>query len=124
MNAIAERGWKPLNHNLLLNDELRATMTDKHKQAELCETSNIFVPKKHNPSDTSTSTVADASISQTTVTCPSTTIESIQNSINFSNGTAAFCIDALLSNQERMKARERIKQEETKGKSIKDIIKE
>ena len=25
--AIAERGWYPLNRNILLNDELRSTMT-------------------------------------------------------------------------------------------------
>ena len=33
-HAIAERGWNPLNRNILLNAQLRATMTPDEKTAE------------------------------------------------------------------------------------------
>ena len=32
-NALADRGWNPLNKNLLLHDDLRATMTRREKSA-------------------------------------------------------------------------------------------
>ena len=46
--AIVERGWNPLNNNLLTNSELRATMTVAEK---LTESSKITLP----PSFTNTS---------------------------------------------------------------------
>ena len=41
--AIAERGWYPLNRNILLNDELRSTMTPAEVQNEMISDSITFL---------------------------------------------------------------------------------
>ena len=43
--------------------------------------------------------------------------------MNFSKGTAAFCIDAIVSQKDLQLARERIKGEHQKGKSIREQLK-
>ena len=44
--AIVERGWNPLNYNLLTNSELRATMTVAEKLTESSKT------RYHHPLET------------------------------------------------------------------------
>ena len=43
--AIADRGWCPLNYNLLTYPEIRATMTKGEKQSELLPGNDVFLPK-------------------------------------------------------------------------------
>ena len=45
-NAISDRGWNPLNRALLLNEELRATMTTKESTPEYSTSHNIHPPNK------------------------------------------------------------------------------
>ena len=127
--AIAERGWNPLNRNIMTNVDVRATMTSSQKQKENEQSSDIILPSLNKSNDfnnednfnTSTTSSDRREASLETV---SESLSSMRDSINFSSGTAAFCIDALLSNYDKMQARERIKQEYNKGKLIKDILKQ
>ena len=45
-NAIAERGWYPLNRNILLNEELRSTMTPTEVCNEMISNS-ITIPSPY-----------------------------------------------------------------------------
>ena len=44
-NALADRGWNPLNQDLLLNDDLRATMTSKERSHQHHTSNNIIIPQ-------------------------------------------------------------------------------
>ena len=128
-NAIVERGWTPLNRNIMTDVDVRATMTNAQKQNEADPSSAIILPLSQNSQDFNVLENLNVSSvsSETTLTFPTTDAESIvsvRDSLNYSSGTAAFCIDALLSNHDKMQARERIKEENYKGKSIRDTLKE
>ena len=47
-NAIANRGWNPLNRNLLLDPSIRATITDAEKENENDASSRIHLPSSLN----------------------------------------------------------------------------
>lgn len=123
--AIADRGWNPLNRAILTNDDLRATMTTKELEDEALPSSNIILPNKiasANPSshdDKSDTTVTDDSTSPSEQ--PSSAPH-VNQQLNFSDGTAAFCIDALLSETDLQKSRARIKGEHQKGLNIRERL--
>ena len=68
--AVSEHGWNPLNFNLLLNPEIRATMTKEEKDNEAL--SNIILPSllqpNPSPNEHTTLTITDSSIT-TVLTC-------------------------------------------------------
>jgi len=118
--AIADRGWNPFNRILLLDPTIRATMTE-HELAS--EASNNLIPpsihhniyKQHDGATASTCTYA-------------TTHQSMINSdvlkkLNYSCSTSAFCVDALVQNEDLMKSRERIKEEKGNGKDVCEQLK-
>ena len=115
IKAIADRGWNPLNRALLLDQDLRATMTRQEKMKEKHHDSNIILP----------STNASDDCTQTTVTISTAGDDELNNQnerLNFNHGTAAFCIDAIVSHGDLQKARERIKSDHLRGKSIKEKL--
>jgi len=59
-----------------------------------------------------------------TVTIDDSTTNVEPPTLNYSSGTAAFCLDSIIIHQLRQHAKERIKEEITKGKSIKQTIQE
>ena len=102
--AIAERGWNPLNFNLLLNEEIRATMTKEEKDNE--ETSDdVILPSitSNSPSESENiSTDRDNSNNSATDTENTSLITAVsahQVSLNFEAGTSAFCLDAIVKQE-------------------------
>ena len=111
--AIADRGWNPLNYNLLLNSELRATMTRREK---LDEPSKVTLPPSMRPKQVNI--VIPSSNNDTNISIDATEDSTQQSSLNFSNGFSADCITSLISNEQLMEARERIKSEKSEGEDL------
>ena len=74
--AISERGWNPLNRNLLMDRDLRATMTQREKCRQYNIHNNVVLPDKfftdHNSSDSGGTTVSSTSCSMFSVNNQST----------------------------------------------------
>ena len=137
--AIVERGWNPLNYNLLLNKELRATMTIAEK---LSESNKVtlpyeFRPRHGNVADEGSSTNTSKSSNQTDTnkssdssdrTCNSgassnSTSNQQSSSLNFSTGMSAECLTALVGADQLMEARERIKKAKSDGDDLSTRLK-
>ena len=142
--AIAERGWNPLNRNLLLNTTLRATMTNDEKQNEI---GSVLIPKAvqfiPTPSTSLSATCTTLVTTCTTLATTCTTLATITNApstprfdpayiqisdsqprekMNYASGTAAFCLESIVKNSDLQNARERIKREQKIGKTISERI--
>ena len=92
--AISDRGWNPLNFNLMLLPAIHATMTQKEIQAEKEETSIIILPSHFVPSEDTASSSAYTGSNESIITgtkCSSTTATDTQqsSSLNFEYGKAA-----------------------------------
>ena len=111
--AISERGWGPLNRNLMLDKQLRSTMTAAEKGKEKEPDSGITIPYHQRQNyiviDDSAPTLDTKFI--TPLPPP------IIDKPNLSNGMAAWCVDAIVQNQDLMEARGRIKKNQENGKS-------
>ena len=123
--VIAERGWFPLNWNLLTIPEIRATMTANERQIEMDSFSVILPDKKLPPTEIESvptekySTPAcDSTIN--TATLLSTITE--KQSLNFNTGTASFVLDAIVQHEVLQKARDRIKREQESGKAVSEKL--
>ena len=129
--AIADRGWFPLNRALLTNKTLRTTMTDEQHAEEFASSIICVPPSTNNALPNSTST---AIVPITTAIIPPSPLINHQyltmpeleprKPLNFSQGTAAFCLDKNFRHTDLMQARERIKNERQEGKSVVEQIKE
>ena len=118
--AIAARGWNPLNYHLLMDPELRATMTASEIQNESCK---IILPSSMKPNQVSASSSSINNETSSTSDAPpdSHNIETTgtqQSSLNFSTGVSAECLNALVGSQQLMEARERIKREKANGEDL------
>ena len=74
--AIAECGWDPLNFNLILNPEIRATMTKEEMANEA--SSDIILPSslsQSNPSPNEDNVVTDTIVTDSSITTVSTTAQ-------------------------------------------------
>ena len=126
--AISDRGWSPLNRAILRNEDLRATMTRQEAANEAKSSSSIILPAAFCANDQSLSTTSNYSgttITETDDDCIQSSLNNEQNSmmkLNFSNGTAAFCIDAIVRENDLQLARERIKGEHQRGKTIRQQL--
>ena len=121
-HAISDQGWNPLNRALLLNDELRATMTKKESTPKYSARNHIFPPNvaSEDPSSTTDSrTVIDNSSESTT---PLNDFPIIADELNTSNGTAGDCMKALFSSKLIQETRGRIKEDTAKGRAIKEEL--
>ena len=115
--AIADRGWFPYNRNLLLHPDLRSTMTDQEKISEV-DHPDIFLPQKK---------IVDCQHGNCSISSHSNSTSHSQDhsaiNLNFNNGTASFCLDALVQQHDLLKSRERIKNEQSKGLSVSEMLK-
>ena len=131
--AIAERGWYPLNRNLLLNNTLRTTMTKSDKEIEIPralfpETVSLqttpFVPHASNTALTTIDSNECSTLASTTTTTTTLIIREPHEKLNYSDGRAAMCLDSIVSHGDLMKARERIRRERSEGKTITERMQE
>ena len=130
--AIADRGWFPLNRNLLMIPEIRATMTANERQIET-GSSSIILPNKSPVKQQVSATSAPESETRQYTLCDSTTNTDTSTtttnsdtkppSLNFNTGTASFVLDAIVQHEDLQKARERIKREQEDGKSVSEKFK-
>ena len=122
-NAIADRGWNPLNKALLLDPTLRSTMTSNEKSDEYQKLNQIILPNKSSYHDKQTTE------SLTTETDQSDELSSLNNNpicndLNFSEGMSSYCLKAFISNEQLQQAREELRKDMDSGKSIKQQLKE
>ena len=126
-NAIADRGWNPLNKALLLDPTLRSTMTANEKCDEYQKLNEIVIPSTspYHTNDLTTgslTTVTDQSTND-----PSSSLNNnptISNNLNFSYGMSNYCLKAFVSNEQLQQAREEIRKDMDTGKSIKEKLRE
>ena len=131
-NALSDRGWNPLNKNLLLHEDLRATMTETEKSKQYHLSHQIIIPQR-NIADVSTTSMTSAgeytrisrsdSSSATFVHSNHPSDSSLSTSLNFSTGESLRCLKAILTQDQLHEARERIREDMSNGKSIKDQLK-
>ena len=118
LQAIADRGWNPLNYNLLTMPEIRATMTKDEKKLELDSSDDIKLPKyilKPNQQSTD-STNSNTYEDETTIN--SETSNSEQLTLNFSTGVSALCLNDIVRHEQLQEARERIQKEKKDGEDV------
>ena len=130
--AIAERGWYPLNRVLLLNRGLRATMTEEEQEREA--TTGIVPYTITNSNDEPRSATFGAIVPYTG-SLPNTTLaiydpkflstprQEPKEKMNFSSGTAAACLDAIVQSNDLMEARGRIKVRRNQGQEFVEEMK-
>ena len=118
-HAIAERGWNPLNRNLLLNTQLRATMTLEEKSVE--QVSNTVSILYHSLENFVHIDESMPTYDLTYLTDPAL---DTSPALNLTTGTAAFCIDSIVQHSDLMESRERIKNRRENGKTIQELIQE
>ena len=123
-NAIADRGWNPLNRALLLDTSMRATMTSKEKTEEYSRSNQIIIPMKKQGTTESDSTTISASSMKSNITNASCNNLPKNEELNFSSGMSNYCLKAYLSNEQLQQAREEIRNDMNTGKSIKQQLKE
>ena len=117
--AIAERGWGPLNRNLLLYKEIQDTMT-KSERETFAE--HIITSPPMNSVDISTdnSTISDL----TNLNLSQTQQPKILN-LNYSSGNSAMVLETYVHESDLREARERNRIKKSKGeemqKSFSDI---
>jgi len=134
--AIVDRGWNPLNYNLLTNSELRATMTIAEKLTESTKACLPFefrprnkVPNEVNnvqadiestvcSQQTSDYIYSSACLNSIIDTAATTTTSQQSSSLKFSTGMSAECLTALVSTKQLMEARERIKKAKSDGEDL------
>ena len=115
--AISERGWFPFSCHLLTYPALRATMTEEEKEKEGLASSNIQLPS--NKKYLCTDLVMEPTFNPDYAIVPYT---SEQQVVNFSQGTAAFCLDKIVQHAEVQAARERININHQEGKSFQEKL--
>ena len=119
--AITERGWNPLNYNLLTYPEIRATMTKSERDNEVSSQLIVLASKLILPTDTTdASTITDDNTSQSN----SLKSASSKISLNFSSGASAFCLQSIISQEQLHNAREKIKEHKDNGKETIEKLKE
>ena len=106
------------------NQDLRATITTKEISQESESSSSVVLPNKSNQSISSNDTGSNSSATLTEPLAPDNNQQNIDvPTLNFSKGTAAFCIDAIVSQKDLQLARERIKGKHQKEKTIREQLK-
>jgi hypothetical protein len=118
--AIEERGWFPFNRNLLLDEEIRQTMTiDETRKEE----SNILFPNLRFNNDKNLLAYQQPTMRQPTNQQDNNTTPPLPP-LNFSGGFSQSCLTKLVSQQDMQKARQSTYDSKKTGLSIKDKIKQ
>ena len=114
--AIAERGWFPLNRKLLIDTQLRSTMTVNEQRDE--RTNGVIVPYH------ATDNFVEIADNEPTLDLQYLPLPPLPASRpNLQSGMSAFCLDAIVQNQDLMDARERIRRNREEGESVSDKLK-
>ena len=113
--AIAERGWNPLNRNIILDTAVRATMTKLEIERET--EAGIVIPYTMTPNYIE----LDESL-------PTVDIQFLSRNVtpskpNLKGGMAAWCLDAIVRNDDLMASRERIRRDGAEGQSVSEKLK-
>lgn len=114
--AIAEKGWFPFNMNLLLNDQIRATMNEDDKKWErenleispyslnlMFKEQLLNLPEDEDP-------YLQPKYSTT------------KSKLNYSYGEAARCIEQIVSQEDLQSARDRIQKNRDVGKMRQELV--
>jgi hypothetical protein len=133
--AINDRGWFPLNRNLLLNPVLRETMTDKDLAEEKEEGLNpMFDTGLRHEQEQTTTTAPKASrlvqvpdmmlTTASNVAESSSTFEDVNmhSNLNFGNGLTQHFLKNIIRKQDREKALEGIKSDKELGINLLDSL--
>ena len=113
--AILERGFNPLNKNLLLDDTLRRTMTDYDKEEENSR-EYITVEKLECIANKSQAEILCSTLSESS---------SLTNShLNFNHAYSSLFIDKLVGHADVEKARARNKYRANIGNNTKELLKQ
>ena len=117
--AIAERGWGPMNRNLMTYPIIRATITKEEKEKEESVDGNIKLPthKKNDPTDLAIMPTFNPDLAVVPYIAD-------QQILNFGKGTAAWCLDSMVMSHDLMAARERIRKSQIEGQTIKEKLQE
>lgn len=117
-NAISERGWNPFNMNLLLNKQIRATMTDEERENEKKD-KEVIIPfhAKENFIE-----INDDLPTYDEKFLLDPKDERKNTIINTNTGVSAYCIDALVSHQDLMDSRNRQKKKRIDAKEEDDML--
>ena len=137
LNALADRGWNPLNKNLLHHEDLRATMTTLEKSSHYHLSNEIVIPQSNSKildestlgseitgtteSETSSSFVLSNHPSVLSLVSTAPKLET--DELNFASGESLRCTKAMLSQEQLHAARERIREDMSNGQSIRDQLK-
>mmetsp|Transcript_5586 Transcript_5586/g.10613 ORF Transcript_5586/g.10613 Transcript_5586/m.10613 type:complete len:327 (-) Transcript_5586:132-1112(-) len=125
--AIAERGWFPYNRNLLNNDELRVTMTNKEAEED------CFLKMENTRSPTSSVSSINTDISSITDSFSSHQDDHKlidRNSLiphptlNLSSGMGMYVLKHIVRETDLAKAREEIEQQKKEGVRKKMLLKD
>jgi hypothetical protein len=115
--AIVQRGWCPLNRNLLLLDELRKTMTEEdYDWEEKCE---IFPHKRYKKdcdAQQENSTVPTMRVRQS----ESLDSTSARPNLNISQGVAATAIEFLVGHNEQQSIRAECAKKRKAGQTVRE----
>ena len=114
--AIAERGWNPLNRNIVLDTAVRATMTKLEIETE--KESGILIPY------TLTGNYVELDESLPTVDVQFLSQNITPSKPNLKGGMAAWCLDAIVRNDDLMASRERIRRDGAEGESVSEKLKQ
>ena len=120
---ITDRGCNPLNYNLLLHPDIRATMTRDEKESEILSDNDIFLTEYLlNTSTSSKQQSTDSTrlnnIDAITTTTTTVTDMSSKLSLNFSTGMSAICLSDILRHEQLQEARERTQNEKRDGEDV------
>ena len=117
-NAISERGWFPYNRALLLNAQIRSTMTNEEKELEAEGSEDVMVPS------IALQNIIDVSI-ETPHYDPAFLLQKDAKDVkllNMSHGTAAFCLQNLVAHEDLHQARAQIKRNREEGATFREKI--
>ena len=95
LQVIADRGWNPLNYNILTVPEIQATMTKDEKRLELNPSDDIKLPKDVMKPNQQSSDFTDSTRNDNddTNTITAATSDSEHLSLNFSTGVSAHLLE-------------------------------
>ena len=111
---ISDRGWNPLNCNILTFPEIRATMTTQEIDEENISTSVTLLFKAQSVTDLTT----DSPSFKTKYLIPTLP----KPDLNLDVGEGSLCIDSLVRHEDLMKAKARIRKEQDDGKTLLEQI--
>ena len=146
--TISDRGQELLNHALLLNTTIRASMTNQYLEEErsvgVVVPHNIttslltaMVPYFNPPNTTNDPTplppLFEANTSIVPYTYPTTPVfnpflvaspSNPDELLNYTQGTSAFCLESIMRMDDLMVAMKNIKAKQTEGKTLEEQLQE